>query len=118
MPGNFGVRVIDTMMPTNLSDVFRERQNTNIGQFACLNTQIPVPELLSQPNTVDYLTDDESEDGKGFELKVPNLDELINQFEAPDETIGKANESFKQHLADLKQRGFVKETREEIEQRR
>ena len=31
MPGNFGVRVIDTMMPTNLSDVFRERQNTNIG---------------------------------------------------------------------------------------
>ena len=57
-------------------------------------------------------------DGKGFELKVPNLDELINQFEAPDETIGKANESFKQHLADLKQRGFVKETREEIKQRR
>ena len=72
--------------------------------------------MLLAPNAVDYLTDDESDDGKGFELKVPNLDELINQFEAPDETINKANESFKQHLVDLKQRGFEKEVREEIKQ--
>jgi hypothetical protein len=28
MPGNFGVRVLDNMMPTNLSDLYRERQNT------------------------------------------------------------------------------------------
>ena len=28
MPGNFGVRVLDNMMPTNLSDIYRERQNT------------------------------------------------------------------------------------------
>jgi len=25
MPGNFGVRVLDNMMPTNLSDVYRDR---------------------------------------------------------------------------------------------
>lgn len=25
MPGNFGVRVIDNMMPTSLSDVYRDR---------------------------------------------------------------------------------------------
>jgi hypothetical protein len=31
MPGNFGVRVLDNMMPTNLSDVYRDRQNTNVG---------------------------------------------------------------------------------------
>ena len=30
LPGNFGIRVIDTM-PTNLSDVWRERKNTQIG---------------------------------------------------------------------------------------
>ena len=28
LPGNFGVRVIDQMMPTNLSDVHRDRRST------------------------------------------------------------------------------------------
>ena len=30
LPGNFGVRVIDNMMPTNLSDVHRDRRSTRV----------------------------------------------------------------------------------------
>ena len=30
LPGNFGVRVIDQMMPTNLSDVHRDRRSTMV----------------------------------------------------------------------------------------
>ena len=49
---------------------------------------------------------------------MPELNELINQFEAEDETLAKAEESYKEHLADLKARGFEKEIREEIKQTR
>ena len=30
LPGNFGVRCVDNMMPTSLSDVYRDRANTKI----------------------------------------------------------------------------------------
>jgi len=33
--------------------------------------------MLSNPKSVDYLTDDESDENKGFELKIPNLEDLI-----------------------------------------
>jgi hypothetical protein len=77
MPGNFGVRVLDNMMPTSLSDLYRDRQNTQISQFVCENTAIVVPEMMTQPKGVDYLTDDESDENKGFEVKIPSLDDLI-----------------------------------------
>lgn len=93
LPGNFGVRVLDNMMPTNLSDVWRDRQNTQINQFTCEGTSFEVPQLMAQPKEVDYLTDEESDENKGFEVKIPNLDDLITQFEGADETIKAANES-------------------------
>ena len=30
LPGNFGVRVVDQMMPTSLSDVYRDRRNMQL----------------------------------------------------------------------------------------
>ena len=30
LPGNFGVRVVDQMMPTSLSDIHRDRRNMQI----------------------------------------------------------------------------------------
>ena len=118
LPGNFGVRCVDNMMPSSLSDVYCDRSNTKVVQFNCENTQLRVPELLDAPDAVDYLTDDESDDNQGFDLKVPELGELINQFEADDETLAKAEEAYKEHLTDLKARGFEKEVREEIKQTR
>ena len=43
--------------------------------------------MLAQPNDVDYLTDDESDDGQEFEVPVPDLNDLINGFEATDDKI-------------------------------
>lgn len=63
LPGNFGVRVIDQMMPTNLSDVHRDRRSTQVHNFTCDNRPWEVPQPLEAPQEVDYLTDDESDDG-------------------------------------------------------
>ena len=61
------------------------------------------------------MTDDESDEGT-FELKVPDLDDMIKNFEAGDETLAKEEEEFSTHLKDLKSKGFEKELREEIKQ--
>ena len=112
LPGNFGARVIDNMMPTNLSDVHRDRRSTQVQNFVCEGRVWEVPRALEAPLEVDYLTDDESDDGQEFEVPVPELDELISGFEAGDDQILKDTETFAQHLVDLKARGFEKETRE------
>jgi len=82
----------------------------------CDNKNWDVPELMEEPQQVDYLTDDESDEEGGFEIPVPDLDELIKEFEVGDDVIEKEVEEFDAHLADLKQRGFEKEPREEIKQ--
>ena len=74
--------------------------------------------MLEAPLEVDYLTDDESDDGQEFEVPVPELDSLIKGFEEGDDKIQSETEVFKTHLSDLKARGFEKETREEIKQRK
>lgn len=113
LPGNFGVRVIDQMMPTALSDVFRNRRNMQLQQFVCDNHIWDVPEPMQEPVAEDYLTDDESDDGT-FELAVPDLQDLINDFETGDPAIQTEESKFKEHLKDLKTKGFEKELREEI----
>lgn len=118
LPGNFGVRVVDQMMPVNLSDVHTDRRSTLVQNFVCDNRTWEVPALMEEPKEVDYLTDDESDDGQEFSVPVPDLDELIKGFEDGDEKITEQAETFKTHLADLKSRGFEKEPREEIKQRK
>lgn len=49
LPGNFGARVVDGIISTNLSDVYRLRKNTNTSQFVCDNGMLKVPELLAVP---------------------------------------------------------------------
>jgi len=44
MPGNFGVRVVETM-PTNLSEVYRERKTLPLGTN-CLNDHARLPEMM------------------------------------------------------------------------
>ena len=44
LPGNFGVRAIE-VMPTNLSDVWRDRKNTQLA-YVCLEEFIKVPEIM------------------------------------------------------------------------
>lgn len=86
LPGNFGVRVIETM-PTNLRNVFiDQRSNMELG-YICDTRPANIPMILDKPDTNDYLTDEESDEAADFEVKVPELDALLTQFEAEDDTI-------------------------------
>ena len=75
LPGNFGVRVIE-IMPTSISDIYRGRKNAYVN-FSCEQDKSVVPNLMEAPAHVDYLTDDESDEGNNFDLKMPDLDELV-----------------------------------------
>ena len=114
LPGNFGCRVVDGMMPSDLSVVFRTRRTTLVSKFVCDNNTWTVPEMLQKPVQTDYLTDEESDDGAGFELKIPDLGDLITEFELGDDTLIASESDFKNHLSDLQNRGMLKEVREEI----
>lgn len=100
------------MMPTSISDVYRDRKNTAISSFVCdLNTW-EVPEIMPNPQQVDYLTDEESEgDNQPFDLKIPSLDALIGDFEKGDEVLEGNEKEMKDEFADLKVRGFEKALR-------
>ena len=114
LPGNFGVRVIDRLIPTNFSDVHRDRRSTLVQEFACDNHVWEIPEILEEPNEVDYLTDEESDDGEDFEVPVPDLMELIHGFENSDDKIQKDEASAKIYAEDLRDRGLEMDPREEI----
>lgn len=49
LPGNFGARVVDGIMSTNLSDVYRERKNTHVNTFVCDDSFLKVPVPLATP---------------------------------------------------------------------
>jgi hypothetical protein len=114
MPGNFGCRVIDGVMPTNFSIVFKERRSTLTQNFACENIAWTVPEWLAQPMNTDYLTDEESDDGAGFSLKIPKLADLLTEFEVGDDCLISKETDFKNYLADLKTRGMPRTLRDKI----
>jgi len=87
IPGNFGCRVLDQMMPTNLSDVHRDRQSTLVQNFVCDDKTWQVPELMETPLEVDYLSDEDSDEGNDFSIPIPSLDELIKDFEGGDDVL-------------------------------
>jgi hypothetical protein len=65
-----------------------------------------VPSMLPAPLHVDQLTDEESDDGNGFSIKIPELNDLITEFEKDDDTLFKTAESIKAAKADHKARGL------------
>ena len=101
-------------MPTNLREVFiDQRSNIPLG-YACDDRQTQIPAILEKPDVNDYLTDEESDEANDFEVKVPELDLLLQQFEGEDETILNLNQQHKAMVNDMKQRGFEPEVRHEI----
>jgi hypothetical protein len=54
-----------------------QRSNMELG-YACDNRPSFIPTILEKPDTNDYLTDEESDEAADFEVKVPDLDQLIN----------------------------------------
>lgn len=49
LPGNFGCRVIDQMMPVDLCVLHKDRKNMAQSSFVCDVEKWTVPEPLSQP---------------------------------------------------------------------
>jgi hypothetical protein len=49
LPGNFGCRVIDGMMPTDLSVVHKDRKSALVNNFVCDTDRWSVPTLLKEP---------------------------------------------------------------------
>lgn len=113
VPGNFGVRVIETM-PSNIRDVFIDQRNNIELEYRCDYRESVVPDLLRDPDENDYLTDEESDEAAGFEVAMPGLGELLTQFEGEDEAINKHNEKQEQFVQDEVSRGFLPPVRHEI----
>ncbi len=57
-----------------------------------------VPSMMKAPLKVDYPTDEESDDNAGFAIKVPDLADLLNEFEKDDDVLYKENEQMRQYL--------------------
>ena len=75
--------------------------------------QFRVPQLMPAPLKVDYPTDEESDgDAAGFSIKIPELADLINEFEKDDDALFKAADSIKQVKADNKAKGLEYNARE------
>ena len=113
IPGNFGVRVLETM-PTDIREVFIKQYKNLELEYKCDYRHQEIPNLMEAPDKNDYLTDDESDDAPEFAIKVPELNALIDQFEAADPEILKYKEEEKALLKDLEHRGFEPEPRYNI----
>lgn len=113
LPGNFGVRVVETM-PTDMRTVYIEQHNNVDFGFKCDDRHALVPYNYEQPDQNDYLTDEDSDDVNDFEVKVPELDELLGQFENEDEIIQNEQQVLKEFKRDQKVKGFEVPVRYEI----
>ena len=68
--------------------------------------------MLPAPLKVDYPTDEESDEGAGFSIKIPELLDLIMEFEKDDDALFKAADIVKQVKADHKAKGLDLNARE------
>ena len=65
-------------MPTDMRNVHIDQMsNLPIG-FNCDSRPAYVPGLLEKPDNNDYLTEEESDDAADFEVKVPELGQLLD----------------------------------------
>ena len=68
---------------------------------------------MPAPLKVDYPTDEDSDgDAAGFSIKIPDLSDLLNEFEKDDEALFKATDTIKQVKADHKAKGLELNARE------
>ena len=71
---------------------------------------------MPAPLKVDYPTDEDSDgDAAGFSIKIPELNDLINEFEKDDDALFKAADTIKQVKADAKAKGIDITTMRDVE---
>ncbi len=94
--GNFGARVAN-VIPTDLSVVYRSRMTLKT-RFSCDPTEEQIPMMMPAANDVDYLTDEDSDEDQGFTIKVPDLEDLLNEFEKDDDVVHQRDEKVQQEI--------------------
>ena len=105
-------------MPTDVRTVFIDQlSNMQLG-FNCDDRHVAVPAILDKPNQNDYLTDEESDEANDFELKMPDLGELIDQFEKEDDIVQNHYKGIADAAAEEVKRGFVPKRRHDLIQKK
>ena len=75
--------------------------------MACDRKLIGIPKDLSEADKVDYPSDEDSDDEIDFELEIPPLNDLLNQFEKDDIIIAKLEKDVHMKWDDAKVKGFT-----------
>ena len=93
LPGNFGFRLLE-QYNSEFSRFFRLRRTVQITQ-TCLEFIFRYPAELQVPDKSDYPDGEEDEEGREepFSIKVPDLSDLINEFEKDDDFLYRQREN-------------------------
>jgi hypothetical protein len=90
LPGNFGSRLVDKLFPSDHSVVFKQRNSVLVNGVTAVDcSNLVVPQCMSAPDQVDYLSEEESDDpdAEPFRIPVPDLAKLIESFEEDDQLL-------------------------------
>jgi hypothetical protein len=90
LPGNFGSRLVDKLFPSDHSVVFKQRNSALVNTLtAAASSNMVLPQCMSGPNEADYLSEEDSDDpnDEPFRMEVPDLENLIESFEADDQLL-------------------------------
>lgn len=116
MPGNIGIRTVD-LLPVQISKLYKDRKNLK-ETLACDLSNANPPGELTAADKVDYPSDDESDEEIDFELEIPQLGDLINQFEKDDITLAKIEKDIQMKRDETKLKGFkLRETETVIDEK-
>lgn len=74
--------------------------------MTCDPTLKGLPRDLTAGDKVDYPSDEDSDDEIDFELEIPPLNDLLNQFEKDDIVIAKFEKDVHLKQDDAKAKGF------------
>lgn len=66
---------------------------------------------MEAPSKTDYPTTDEEDESAGFTIKIPDLKDLVNEFEKDDDYLYREHEMQKQTLNDFRLKGVIPEPR-------
>ena len=85
--------------------MYKDRKNLK-DSLACDDSLKKFPNELTAADKVDYPSDDESDEEINFELEIPKLSDMINQFEKDDIVIAKLEKGVQMKIDETKFKGF------------
>lgn len=74
--------------------------------MACDSSLLGVPAELTEADKVDYPSDEDSDDEIDFEIEIPPLNDLLNQFEKDDIVIARMEKDIHMKQEEAKVKGF------------